>query len=77
MWKRLKIYQWIIIANFAFNLVFFTLNEDFLNYLVPRDVAGFSFCLSLGLLVGFALSTNELKRIWKKQNQNPFDARLN
>lgn len=77
MWKRLKIYQWIIMANFAFNLVFYTLNEDFLNYIVPKDIAGYLFWLSLGLYLGFIICKNEIKRVYKKQNGVPFDARLN
>ena len=66
MWKRLNIYEGIITIKFICILVFYILNQDFFNYIISKDIAGYLFWLSLGLCLGFWLCKYEMKRMWKK-----------
>ena len=65
MWKRFKIYQGIIVINLLLSLLFYIVNEDYLNYYVPKDISALLFWLSLGIYIGFQLCKYEIKRIMK------------
>ncbi len=63
MWKRFRIYEGIISFNFIGSLFLYTLNEDYLQYAIPKDLAGYFFWLSLGLYLGFQICKYEFRRI--------------
>ena len=65
-WKRFNYYEKCLAIFFIFNIIFYILNEDFLVYIVPKDISGYMFWLSLGLYLGFQLCKYEYKRIWNK-----------
>jgi hypothetical protein len=75
MWKRIKIYYWAIVGYLILNVLFYIVNKE-LNYsVIPEDIGGYLFWLSLGLYLGFELCMHECKRIWeltgqKKDNEN-------
>ena len=69
MWQKFKIYNRIITLFFMFNVIFYIINRDFLKYIVPEDIAGYMFWLSLGLYLGFQLCTYEFKRLWNKAKE--------
>jgi cadmium resistance protein CadD (predicted permease) len=66
MWKRLNIYEGMVYLSFICIMLLCIVNQEFLNYIVPKDIAGYLFWLSLGLLLGFQLCKYEMKRVWKK-----------
>ena len=65
MWKRLKIYEGIVVINFIINIVFYILNKDFLNHIIPVDIAGYMFWISLGMYLGFQWCKYEFIRVLK------------
>jgi hypothetical protein len=69
MWKRLNIYEGIVAMNFIVNLIFYILNRDLLKYVIPKEISGYFFWLSLGLLLGFKLCKYEVKRVLIKNNK--------
>lgn len=66
MWKRLKAYNAIITIWFMFNLVFYLINRDYFKYVIPKEIAGYMFWISLGLYLGFQLCKYEYTRVWNK-----------
>lgn len=58
---RVHIYEWGISLLLVANIIYYPINEDYLEYLVPKEICGYSFWLSLGLFVGFKLCKSELK----------------
>lgn len=76
MWKRLKIFEAIVSGNFLFSLFLYIVNEDYLEYAIPKDIAGYIFWLSLGLYLGFRLCKYEFKRLWIKSKGNELEERV-
>jgi hypothetical protein len=70
MWKRSYIYEGVISINFLLNLVFYIVNEDYFQYVIPKEIAGYMFWLSLGLYLGFQLCKYEFRRVWKNPGNN-------
>ena len=66
IWKRFGIYEAIVSVFFILITVFYIINKDFLKYVVPKDIAGYLFWLSLGLWLGFVTCKYEFKRVWNK-----------
>ena len=66
IWKRLRIYELMLAVNLPLNILFYKVNEDYLQYLIPKEIAGYLFWLSLGLYLGFQVCKYEVKRIWHK-----------
>ena len=64
--KRLNIYEGIVAINFICIMVLCIVNQEVLKYLVPKEIAGYLFFLSLGLCLGFWLYKYEYIRLWKK-----------
>ena len=69
MWKRLQIYERLVTAFFLLNIAFYILNKDFFNYIVPKDIEGYMFWISLGLYLGFQLCKYEYKRVWNNMQE--------
>lgn len=65
MWKRFNIYEGVIVINFILNIIFYNLNEDYLQ-IIPKDIASYIFWLSMGLCIGFEICKYEVKRTLKK-----------
>jgi hypothetical protein len=74
MWKRIKLIETIIDGFFIINIVFLILDKWFLNFVIPKDIVGYFFWLSLGLWLGFQWCKYEAKRIL---NKRPPDIRNN
>lgn len=70
MWKRLNIYEGIIAVNFILNIAIYIVNEDYLQYVIPKEIVGYMFWLSLGLCLGFQLCKYEFKRLWSRSWEN-------
>lgn len=64
-WKRFVLYERIIACNFLLNIVFYVLNEDYLHYLLKREISVCLFWISLGLYIGFQLCKYEIRRLLK------------
>lgn len=60
--KRVNLYNRIIWGFLLFNIAFHPVNEDFLEYLIPKDIMGYSYWLSIGIFIGFNLYNFEVKR---------------
>lgn len=43
MLKRFNIYEGIVVFMLLINIFIYTLNEDYLNYAIPQDIAGYLF----------------------------------
>jgi hypothetical protein len=68
--KRLLIYELVATTLLLVSFFFFILNEDFFNHIIPKDIAGYLFWISLGIYLGFKLCKYELKRVWKKMKED-------
>lgn len=66
-WKQFNIYEKGLALFFMINIVFDFINKKLLNSVVPKEIVGFMFWLSLGLYLGFQLCKYEYKRVLKKQ----------
>ena len=64
--RRLNIYEGIIAISFMCIMVLCIINQEAINYAIPKEIAGYIFFLSLGLCLGFWLYKYEYIRIWKK-----------
>ncbi|MCC6181581.1 MAG: hypothetical protein IT237_07090 [Bacteroidia bacterium] len=64
-WQRLYNYEKGLVVFFGVNLVFTLVNEK-VN-LIPFEISGYFFWLSLGLYLGFRLVRWEVVRVQKKQ----------
>ena len=65
-WKRFNTYDLAIVINLIVNIFLYIINEDFLNYAIPKNISVYMFWLSLGLYLGFQLCKMEFKRAIKK-----------
>lgn len=66
-WKRYKNFEKCILFFLMFNLVFDIINKKILNSIVPIEIIGYLFWLSLGLFLGFQICKYEFKKVWKLQ----------
>jgi len=65
-WKRFYNYEKGLVVFLCLNLVFFSINEK--ATLIPFEVSGYFFWLSLGLYIGFRLAKWEIIRVQKRQS---------
>ena len=68
-WKRFNFYEKGLAIFLIFNIIFYVVNEDFLKYIIPKDISGYLFWISLGLYLGFRLCQYEYKRVWNEMQK--------
>lgn len=66
-WQRFYNYEKGLVAFFSVNLVFISVNEKV--KLIPFEISGYFFWLSIGLYLGFRLAKWEVVRVQKKQDE--------
>ena len=66
-WKRFNNYEKTLAAFFVINVFLDVINKKLLNSIIPIEIVGYSFWLSLGLYLGFRLCKYEYGRITKMQ----------
>lgn len=64
--QRFNNYEKIFVFFLLTNLIFILVNEE-IN-LIPFEISGYFFWLSLGLYLGFRLSKREVDRAMEKQS---------
>ncbi len=69
-WKVFNIYERGLALFFMVNLFLDVINKKILNSIIPAEIIGYSFWLSLGLYLGFLLCKKETKRAWKKYTED-------
>jgi hypothetical protein len=67
-WKRFDLYQKALNLLFIINLVFAIIEKKLSKPMIPPEVIGYSFWLSLGLYLGFNLCKYEFSRVFKKNS---------
>jgi len=67
--KRLNFYERVVWMFLLFNVVFQPINEDYLDYMIPKNIIGYTYWLSIGLFLGFQLFKNASKRYWEEQEK--------
>lgn len=65
LWQRFYNYEKSLVVFFGVSLVFILVNEE-IN-LIPFEMSGYFFWLSLGLYFGFLIAKREIIRVQKKQ----------
>lgn len=58
-WKRFQLIEILITVSFIINLLFGIVNSIFLKLAVPNELQLFSFAITLGLYLGFAVCKRE------------------
>jgi hypothetical protein len=66
IWRRVVLIEYILYFLLSANLIFFILNRDFGHWLAPQLI-GYSFCLSVGLTLGYQLCLTEMKKVVGKR----------
>lgn len=72
MWKRLKLYEGIISIILLLNIIFYVINNEYLKYLIPKEVNDYMFWLSIGLWLGFNWCKYEVRRVLNIKNSKEF-----
>ncbi len=65
-WKRFNNYEKSITAFFMLNIFLDVVNKKLLNSIIPVEIIGYLFWLSLGLFLGFRWCKYEFTRVWNK-----------
>ena len=66
--RRFTIYQRSIEIFFMLNLCLHPINKELLHEVIPFEIIGYSFWLSLGLYIGFMACKSAITKIYKEQN---------
>ena len=66
-WNRVKLYATLIYIFCIINFIFFTWNKFAKKPLIPIEISGYFFWLSLGLMLGFILCQYETGRVLDKE----------
>lgn len=69
-WKRFSYFDNGLTVFFMINLFLDILNKKVLNSILPSEIVGHLFWLSIGLFVGFKLCKHEYSQTLKKQSEN-------
>ena len=64
-WRRFSNIEKGLVIFFGIGLFIDTINKEFLNSAIPKEIVGYIFWLSIGLYLGFRLCRYEYKRVWK------------
>ncbi len=64
-WRRFNNIEKGLVVFLGIGIFIGILNEDFLNTIIPKEISGYLFWLSLGLYLGFRLCRYEYIRVWK------------
>jgi hypothetical protein len=59
---NLNLYEKIIGLFLLFNIIYYPINEDYLNFIIPKDFCSYMYWLSIGLFLGFKLYKYEIGR---------------
>ena len=73
-WKRFNNYEKLLSGFFVTNIFLVIINKEFLSSVIPIEIVGYSFLLSLGLYLGFRLCKYEYGRITKMQMEEQREA---
>lgn len=68
-WKRFSYFDKGLTVFFMINLFLDILNKSVLNSVIPSEIVGYLFWLSLGLFGGFKLCKYEYSRSLKKHSE--------
>ncbi|WMW78120.1 hypothetical protein RF683_01360 [Flavobacterium sp. 20NA77.7] len=68
-WKRFSDLDKGLTVFFMINLFLDILNKNILNSVIPIEIVGYLFWLSLGLFLGFKLCKYEYSRTLRKQSE--------
>jgi hypothetical protein len=68
-WKRFSYFDKGLTVFFMINLFLDILNKNILNSVIPIEIVGYLFWLSLGLFLGFKLCKYEYSRTLRKQSE--------
>lgn len=66
-WARFKKYENCLAIFFMANIILDLINKKFLKLIIPPEIVGYLFWLSLGLYFGFRLCKYEYNRASQKQ----------
>jgi hypothetical protein len=69
-WRRFNFYEGVIVVFLMINILFVIINQRIEKPIIPIEIAGYFFWLSLGLYLGFKLCIQEYKRMWKEANKS-------
>jgi len=68
-WKRFNTYEKSLAAFFVINIFLDVINKYILKSIIPKEIIGYLFWLSMGLYLGFRLCKYEYLRVYKKQSK--------
>ena len=68
-WKRLSYYDKVLAMFFMINIFLDIINKKVLNSVIPNEIIGYLFWISLGLYLGFQICKYEFKRVLKNMNE--------
>ena len=61
-WKRYKRIEWLIYIFCVVNFIFCNWNNFNTRPVIPKEIGGYFFWLSLGLMLGFSICQYETNR---------------
>lgn len=75
--KEVNIVEIVLGVYLFANVIFYPINGDELDYLVPEEIVIYSYWLSVGLFVGFKVCRYQMTRILKKRYQREEQVKKN